>query len=168
MWHAPGSDTFHLCYRTSVPPPAWQAPFPRREIAASPSRLRSRLRALRKARRTSVGSLSGQSRACALCQAFPDSACYDGSVALSVSAGRRSRLCIRETCSVLTFELIAEAVVRCSDMAALAQAHRRDLLLRPEQQYDAAWETAWAGSSRSYRYICCTLDAFEILDSSGF
>jgi hypothetical protein len=51
---------------------------------------------------------------------------------------------------VLTFELIAEAVVRCSDMAALAQAHRRDLLLRPEQQYDAAWETAWAGSSRSY------------------
>jgi hypothetical protein len=76
--------------------------------------------------------------------------CYDGSVALSVSAGRRSRLCIRETCSVLTFELIAEAVVRCSDMAALAQAHRRDLLLRPEQQYDAAWETAWAGSSRSY------------------
>jgi hypothetical protein len=85
-----------------------------------------------------------------MCQAFPDSDCYDGSVALSVSAGRRSRLCIRETCSVLTFELIADAEVRCSDVAALAQAHRRDLLLRPEQQYNAAWETAWAGSSRSY------------------
>ncbi len=86
---------------------------------------------------------------------------------------------IRETCRVLTYELIADAVVRCSDVAALAQAHRRNLLLRPEQQYNAAWETAWAGSlssrthrvsgsSRSYRYICCISDAFEILDSSGY
>ena len=108
------------------------SPFPSQGDSCLPEQTAQQVRALRKARRTSVGSLSGQSRACALCQAFPDSDC------------------IRETCSVLTFELIAEAVVRCSDMAALAQAHRRDLLLRPEQQYDAAWETAWAGSSRSY------------------
>jgi hypothetical protein len=36
----------------------------------------------------------------ALCQAFPDSNSYGGSVAISLSAGRRSRLCAHETFSV--------------------------------------------------------------------